>query len=1082
MNIVSRLLTYTKQSLLLLSIACVGVLTSTTNVSAASFPSYTLTKDGTLSISGGGISNWKSSGSSIELEIDGAEFYAEDIATKSSYCTGGNNKASVRVAVAPDASAPTSVVQVYALCAAGGAIGEYSDAAWWTDGSRPIKNDSGISPGDPAPKPPGGVGGQETYSFNHAKNKSGEYILACSGMFRQFNEVGAPGTDLESCVELKSMGTSSGEGTDFTWHVKLTVPNSHKATYGCSGAAPFRYDFYIRTDTPPSIDADGMMAANIESKISDGKHCTQLELKDTLNSPKDILIMGGNELDDLLGEPIETGDDAQSLCQVEGGLGWILCPIMNTVAMINDGAFSLIQNFLEIPPMMTTGETSNAYNVWQAIRNMANVLFAFVFIIIVYSQLTSAGISNYGIKKMLPKMIIGVILVNTSFWIVALSVDLSNVVGSSIYEVMRGFGGDGESAIGGDGIPTWQTVTANLLALSAGVAVSIMVGLAVLLPMAVSALFMFMGLVFILTFRHAMVFILAIISPLAFVAYMLPNTEGLFKTWFKLFRVLLYIYPAVAFIMGASVIAATVMFSVSQTMDGIPRWTMMAIATAMPAMGIFAALMLAKTMGSVASKLGLKNPFSGVINATRDRVKTYGQRQDDRNASAALTGKGNFIRRGIGRVGGARRRAVYDAKNTAATRNKTLASQGYIAGGVGENAQRSLLNKATGGKFGSDNVIASRLSVGMGEAGRLRVIAEAKATESKELMGDIDNIMSTLDKEVASNPVELQIRFNKAVASENLAEMAAYQKLMIRNGSPGVTQSRQSLSDFTDTSGLSGDALKKRESQIMDMKDIMSGDETFKKAGRDFEVWSNNEHSIKTGQKDDNGNDIKIPHANFSAVSQDSSVWSSISAQRFASMNSSSQDLMLNQLETAAKSGSPEAYDSFVNRVLADKTAMGQIKEGPLKRIQERYAAISSPDASNKPSSPSSPSNPDTNPPAGGVTNNVTTNNSTTSSAINSAPNVSKPAPVSSDIKDSVGSLKIEHIEPAVTNPPVGGVINNVTNNTNTTNNTSTTNVSNAAPAQNRPSITFDEQNRPLPGAAGDNDDAAIRFQEGMEK
>lgn len=629
MNIVLRLLAYTKQSLLLLSIACVGVLTSTTNVSAASFPSYTLTKDGTLSISGGGISNWKSSGSSLELEIDGAEFYAEDIATKSSYCTGGNNKASVRVAVAPDASAPTSVVQVYALCAAGGAIGEYSDEAWWTDGSRPIKNDTGISPGDPPPSPPGGVGGQETYSFNHGKSKSGEYILACSGMFRQFNEVGAPGTDLESCVELKAMGTGGGEDTDFTWHVKLTVPNSHRATYGCSGAAPFRYDFYIRTDTPPSIDADGMMAATIESKPSDNKHCSQLELKGTLDSPKDILIMGGNELDDLLGEPIGSGEDAQSLCQVEGGLGWILCPVMNTVASINDEAFGLIENFLVIPPMMTGSGTSNAYAVWQAIRNIANVLFAFAFIIIVYSQLTSAGISNYGIKKMLPKMIVGVILVNASYWIVALSIDLSNVVGSSIYEVMRGFGGNPE--VGGAAIPSWQNTTANLLAFTGVVVVGVMVGLSVLLPMAVSALFMLMGLVFVLTFRHAMVFILAIISPLAFVAYMLPNTEGMFKTWFKLFRVLLYIYPAVGFIMGASVIAASVMFSVSQTIEdnAIARWTMMAIATAMPAMGIFAALMLAKTMGSVASKLGINNPLAPAINAAKGKAGSIGKGIDD---------------------------------------------------------------------------------------------------------------------------------------------------------------------------------------------------------------------------------------------------------------------------------------------------------------------------------------------------------------------------------------------------------------------------------------------------------------------
>ena len=43
------------------------------------------------------------------------------------------------------------------------------------------------------------------------------------------------------------------------------------------------------------------------------------------------------------------------------------------------------------------------------------------------------GLDNYGIKRMLPKLIVGVIVVNASFYICGLLVDLSNVVGSSAF-------------------------------------------------------------------------------------------------------------------------------------------------------------------------------------------------------------------------------------------------------------------------------------------------------------------------------------------------------------------------------------------------------------------------------------------------------------------------------------------------------------------------------------------------------------------------------------------------------------------------------------------------------------------------
>ena len=116
-------------------------------------------------------------------------------------------------------------------------------------------------------------------------------------------------------------------------------------------------------------------------------------------------------------------------------------------------------------------------------------------------------------------------------------------------------------------------------------------------------------------------------------SFILPNTDGLFKAWWKILKVLLYIYPAVAFIIGVSTVAASLVMSAAM---GNPKDTsddnaiMMMIAVAMPAMGIAAGIMLARTMGSIMGKLGIKNPFGGAVNAARDWAAKTGKAQDDR--------------------------------------------------------------------------------------------------------------------------------------------------------------------------------------------------------------------------------------------------------------------------------------------------------------------------------------------------------------------------------------------------------------------------------------------------------------------
>ena len=251
-------------------------------------------------------------------------------------------------------------------------------------------------------------------------------------------------------------------------------------------------------------------------------------------------------------------------CDVQG-IGWIICPLSNWLADGIDYMYSALQEFLKTKPLETTNQNSGIYLAWVIMRNISNVAFIVAFLVIIYSQLTSVGISNYGIKKMLPRLVIAAVLVNLSFTFCAILLDLSNVTGYAFQDAFMGIKNTistvGENTSVGW---TWSEVIVMILsngALAGGVVATVAMG-AELLPLALSAL-VGIGLVLLLVLlimaaRQALIVILIIISPLAFVCYLLPGTEKWFKKWRDLFLTMLVFFPAFAVIFGGAQLAGII--------------------------------------------------------------------------------------------------------------------------------------------------------------------------------------------------------------------------------------------------------------------------------------------------------------------------------------------------------------------------------------------------------------------------------------------------------------------------------------------------------------------------------------------
>ena len=261
--------------------------------------------------------------------------------------------------------------------------------------------------------------------------------------------------------------------------------------------------------------------------------------------------------------------------QNAGALGWIICPLIYT---LRDAAQGIFSGFIEpllrvhdsiIGELSKNDNTSTMYQAWSTFRNIGNILFVIALLFVIFSQVTGIGIDNYGIKRILPKLIVTAIIVNFSYIICGLLVDLSNIIGDSIkniFESVEFTAGDKPS----DGLGPVGIITFLVTAISAGAAagagitvagsiigagglLTILVPILTFLASAVIAGFFAM---LMLGARQALVIIMIVISPVAFVLYAIPNTNPIFKKWFTLFRGLLMLYPVYCFMVGAGFMAS----------------------------------------------------------------------------------------------------------------------------------------------------------------------------------------------------------------------------------------------------------------------------------------------------------------------------------------------------------------------------------------------------------------------------------------------------------------------------------------------------------------------------------------------
>jgi hypothetical protein len=205
---------------------------------------------------------------------------------------------------------------------------------------------------------------------------------------------------------------------------------------------------------------------------------------------------------------------------------------------------------------------------WKTTRDLANMFFVLFMVIVAFA--TILRIERYGIKQLLPKVIIIALLINFSYVICAVIVDFSNITARFFLNDIQDALGKGAITGGlADGlqllkvdtpgpedfpevkpeqkaqleevsgevrpISPWQEFLQFILSFSLGALVLLV------------AAFTFLAGAVLLIFRIIMIWFLLIFVPIVFICYILPGLRNIWQKWWSNFLKWCFFAPAYTF-------------------------------------------------------------------------------------------------------------------------------------------------------------------------------------------------------------------------------------------------------------------------------------------------------------------------------------------------------------------------------------------------------------------------------------------------------------------------------------------------------------------------------------------------------
>ena len=234
--------------------------------------------------------------------------------------------------------------------------------------------------------------------------------------------------------------------------------------------------------------------------------------------------------------------------------------------------------FSGIEPACKVLKTNTAaHEIWKTLLTTVNSLIVALLIVVAFVEILHINVNTYGVKKILPTLILAVIAANFSYIVVRFLVDIANIVITVFSENNKIDGMVNNTEIFEFPAFEWTSwfsnLIINLILLASGILMYVMA--------------------FLFLIRNWVIYFLAIVSPVAFMAMVLPQTKSLFNQWWQnIFRwvfmpvvsigllwLAAQMTPLIAqsAVMGAAIIGAILYFAITMpfTLGGaiMSNWT-----------------------------------------------------------------------------------------------------------------------------------------------------------------------------------------------------------------------------------------------------------------------------------------------------------------------------------------------------------------------------------------------------------------------------------------------------------------------------------------------------------------------------
>ncbi|MFH1597919.1 MAG: hypothetical protein ABIB97_02505 [Patescibacteria group bacterium] len=193
---------------------------------------------------------------------------------------------------------------------------------------------------------------------------------------------------------------------------------------------------------------------------------------------------------------------------------------------------------------------STAVNIgWYLVRDIANLFFVIVLLIIAVS--TVLGIQSWSYRSLLGKFILMVILINFSKLIALFFIDLSQVIMLTFVEAFEDTMANNIFAAGG--FNKLLHMGTREVGESQGLSIAAVLGSTILATIMVVVMFIVLtAMTIMLLIRIIMLWLLIIISPLAYMTATIPTSKKFSSQWWGMFGQYLMIGPVMAFFIWLS--------------------------------------------------------------------------------------------------------------------------------------------------------------------------------------------------------------------------------------------------------------------------------------------------------------------------------------------------------------------------------------------------------------------------------------------------------------------------------------------------------------------------------------------------